>query len=218
MRKLGEKQAEFLSDATDILDKRASEPSYQHWLTGEGQDESYSYCRGCVVPEIGPRPESWMRGIGLEDSDGVALCECCGALLEYVLTDYGVMEELFHFEECPDSFDWNNADQCYELARIAHGIYENPDQERILIRVLLKGKNFPKELQRIRVKPVPLVLNMKIGTIPFGPMQIKYKRTRPAVGSRVLVRQVGPEYKWSEWQSVIIDKYNDDGFCFASRM
>lgn len=151
MRQLSEKQVDFLDNATSILEKRAVDPDYQHWLTGEGQDESYSYCVNCICPEIGPRPESWGHGIGMEESDSVAMCECCGALLSYVLTGYGVMEELFHFEETPDSFDWNNANQCYELSRVADGIDNNPEQERILIGVLLNGKNFPKELKRIRV-------------------------------------------------------------------
>lgn len=149
MRKLTEKQYEFLSDATDLLDKRESDPPHQCWLTGDGQDQGFSYCRDCLEPEIGPAVEEWDGGYSGGESDGVELCECCGCLLDYTLTNYGVSSELEHFSDF-DSFDWENADQCYELARIAHGIYENPDQERTLINVLLKGKNFPKELKQIR--------------------------------------------------------------------
>lgn len=150
MRELTEKQAEFLDAATSIIEKRATDPGYQYWMTGDGQDESYSYCRECLFPEIGPRPESCSRGIGMEESDGVELCECCGVLLDYVLTDYGITDELFHFADTPESFDWNDPDQCYEVSRVANGV-DDSDKKRLLIGILLKGQNFPAELKRIRV-------------------------------------------------------------------
>lgn len=59
-----------------------------------------------------------------------------------------------------------------------------------------------------------IVLQMKIGTQPFWNMHVRYARKPPKVGARVLVRERGTRNKW---MSVIIDKYNPDGFCFASR-
>lgn len=149
MRELSEKQADFLRLATTALRQRASDPDYQCWRIDASDDEATSYCRDCLKPEIGPAVEDWGGGYGGVESDGVEFCECCGKLLEYTLTDYGVSNELSHFAES-DLFDWNDADECYELVEVSNGICENPDQERVLINVLLKGKNFPKELKRIR--------------------------------------------------------------------
>lgn len=61
-----------------------------------------------------------------------------------------------------------------------------------------------------------IILHMKIGTIPFGPMRVKFKRKRPKVGDVVLVRPKNAE-RYAEWRSVRIDGYNDDGYCFAER-
>jgi hypothetical protein len=59
-----------------------------------------------------------------------------------------------------------------------------------------------------------VILQMKIGTKPYTNMHVKFKRKRPKIGTTVLVREHGTH---NRWMSVIIDKYNDDGFCFASR-
>jgi hypothetical protein len=61
-----------------------------------------------------------------------------------------------------------------------------------------------------------VILNMKIGTIPYGLMRVKHKR-RPKVGDLVLVRAKDAE-QYAPWMRVMIDHYNDDGHCFASRM
>lgn len=61
-----------------------------------------------------------------------------------------------------------------------------------------------------------VILQMKIGTIPYTNMRVKFKRKRPKIGERVLVREKNAD-RYAPWMSVIIDKYNDDGFCFASR-
>lgn len=150
MSNLTETQQAFLDEATRILDERESSPKYQCWRIDCTDDEGTSYCRDCLKPEIGPAVEYWGGGYSGGESDGSEVCACCGCLLDYTLTDEGVSYELDHYFETIGWFDWNDADQCYELARIAHGIYENPDQERMLINILLKGKNLPAELKRIR--------------------------------------------------------------------
>ncbi len=61
-----------------------------------------------------------------------------------------------------------------------------------------------------------IVLKMKIGTIPYGPMRVKFKRKTPKVGDIVLVRERNAE-KYAPWMSVRINGYNDDGYCFAER-
>lgn len=61
------------------------------------------------------------------------------------------------------------------------------------------------------------VLQMKIGTVPYGPMQVKYARSRPPIGKRVFVREVG-RASHIKWEQVLIEGYNSDGYCFASRI
>lgn len=59
-----------------------------------------------------------------------------------------------------------------------------------------------------------IVLRMKLGTQPVPLMRVKYARKRPVVGARVYIKPVDSPH--SKWLWVRIDKYNEDGFCFAS--
>lgn len=75
-----------------------------HWIHGD--DEGLSWCRKCAEKRIAElRAEKPSKDICLDGgydwptSDGCAHCEDCGALLVYVLTDYGAQSELAHFEE-----------------------------------------------------------------------------------------------------------------------
>lgn len=61
-----------------------------------------------------------------------------------------------------------------------------------------------------------IVLNMKIATQPYWNMRVKYARKRPPVGSRVYVKPADRPH--AKWEPVYIDKYNDDGYCFATWM
>lgn len=140
---------EFISHATRILDQRESSLEGVYWFCGEDDDEGLSYCYDCIKllkPDavIG---DDFMGGANNNESDGCETCEHCGKLLGYTLTSYGVATELEHFYS--NGFDWNNSNHCYELARVAHGIFQNNEQSRKLFQIVKKGKNLPDELKAL---------------------------------------------------------------------
>lgn len=122
-----------------MVDQRASIPPYAYFIMGPygDHDEGLDYCWDCLqghLPadlEVG---EHWGGGYVME-SDGGARCEDCGKLLDYTLTDYGVATELAHFEQSRAP-DLSNADECFQLARIAWGICDD-DTEKIKAFVAL---------------------------------------------------------------------------------
>lgn len=128
------------------LSKRESAPEHPHWFCGENDDEGLTYCYGCTQ-ELRP---SVRFGIdlcggypGYAESDGSEHCEKCGRLLSYTLTDYGVKEQLGYFLE--SGFDWNNPNDCFELARVAYGIVtSNRVQVSQLLYVVKHGRNAPE--------------------------------------------------------------------------
>lgn len=156
MRQLSIEQDDYLQALIHLLDKRESDPEHPYWFhelpDGSEADEGTSYCLDCLKKHFGPTFD-YAKHIGdyfgggypgYNESDGCECCEDCGKLLSYVLTDYGVESELTHYHEY-QCFDWNDADSCFMLARIAHGIYQNPKQERMLLGILMAGANFPTE-------------------------------------------------------------------------
>lgn len=142
---------EFLSEAIALLDERETQAEPHYWIVdGDDSDEYEDYCFDCVVkvmPQIWAEPHEHYRYGHWDESDCCVLCEECGKLLKYTLTDYGVANELEHFVEY--GFDWNNPNECAELARVAHGIYKNEEQWAKLFEVVTKGENFPDQLQAI---------------------------------------------------------------------
>lgn len=152
---------EFLYIAVRELDRREASPPYRHWLLDKnGDDMVGDFCYACAKLEldrilaIDPlSDEDDERRVIHEypetEDDGCRHCDTCGELLAYTLTNYGVTEELGNFEGA-ESWDWNNAEDCYHLACIAHGIFENPEQTHALIKVLRKGKNRPATLKSKR--------------------------------------------------------------------
>lgn len=109
-----------------FLDKREATPDRPFWFM---DDESDVYCYDCIqVLKPGAKMgEDYIGGLGNDEEDSPLHCERCGALLGYVLTDYGVDEELYHFIENPPNI--NDPDECYELARIAYGVFSD-EQKR----------------------------------------------------------------------------------------
>lgn len=138
---------EHLDALTGLLDQRAVDPDYEHFFYDDesGEEGEESYCAKCVK---GYQPGQWEAGEHYVYSypevehDYAVRCECCGSLLAYTLTDYGVDYELDGFSG--GIFDWNNPEHCFELARIAWGICDNKQQSRKLYRVLVKGANMPE--------------------------------------------------------------------------
>lgn len=118
------------------------QPPPAHWLEADCS-ESFCYehardARWIEMGNVGPTyPDTdrwWARddvqehmheGIGgymarcPGDSDSSEQCATCGCTLEYLLTDYGVDEELRHFADYPiEPGDTINGDVTYALTRI----------------------------------------------------------------------------------------------------
>lgn len=139
---------DLLDVLTAELDKREADVPATCWFfsdayEGEELDEGIDYCEDCIRKL---RPDAkWGEHFTVahnQESDGVAICDECHRLLSYTLTSYGTENELSHFEEVDSEWDWNNAEQCFELARIAHSVWT--DEQRIrLLNVLKQGKNLP---------------------------------------------------------------------------
>lgn len=110
------------------LDERASTPERPYWLI---KDHGETYCLDCIKA-MKPKAKygTFYDGGFSSESDHAEHCEGCGKLLEYTLTDYGVEQELAHFEEM--GFFWNVKDECYELARIAYGVSTHEQRKRLL--------------------------------------------------------------------------------------
>lgn len=108
------------------------EPPY--WLTGEGEDEGISYCWSCLqehLSEDARAGDDWGGGYCAE-TDSPEVCEGCGMLLDYELTDDGATEELAHFAEYPP--DLTNPEVCYALAAVADAAYSDM-AKRLLVNV-----------------------------------------------------------------------------------
>jgi hypothetical protein len=155
MRELTEKQVEFLDSAETILDARESDPEEPYWLM---DDSDEPLCFECLKSSRKPPllPLEWSEDIGdyfecfgrYNETDAPYICRECHKLLSYTLTDFGALEEL---EGMSDGyFDWADPDQCFSMARVIGALGRDPTDSRMLINVLLKGKNFPPKLKRIR--------------------------------------------------------------------
>lgn len=119
---------ERLSEIKHYLGSRAASPERPYW----GFEESELHCWDCVKTVFSDQygeTGGWDGGFACEE-DGCCRCEKCGKLLQYSLTDYGVESELAHFEEYPPN-DLSD-DMCYELERIAYGVWGNEQTQRFV--------------------------------------------------------------------------------------
>lgn len=136
---------ELLEQEIRLLDARESDPERPFWFIDYGDngvDESITYCYDCLH-EIKPDAnigEDFIGG-GYSEHDSPERCSHCGKILQYVLTDYGVQQELIGFYEY--GFDWSDPDECFELARVAHGIFKNETQSETLLKILRAGAHHP---------------------------------------------------------------------------
>lgn len=130
-----------------VLDNREAEVLGCYWLIGGKDDQGESYCLDCIR-ELKPNAEygeDYEGGMIWGESDSCEHCEECGKLLCYTLTDYGVRNELDHFVDT--GLDWRSHEECFELARIAHGIVStDEDLKGQLFDVMLEGMYPPKEV------------------------------------------------------------------------
>lgn len=134
---------EFNSQAIRLLDQREAELEMPFWFT---EDEGPTYCEDCIKV-IMPDAE-WIEdyaGGYCGESDSPEICERCGKLMQYTLTDYGVEQELYHFED--GKLDWDRPEDCYELARVAHGILKDDIMmHKRLYDIFMASENKPTDL------------------------------------------------------------------------
>lgn len=141
---MGEKYAP-LHLCSLILSQREADVEAPYYPLDELDTDGSDYCWDCIR-ELHPEwvyGQQFTGGQGYHESDSAKRCENCGKLLTYTLTDYGIREELGYFEET--SFDWSSPTQCFEMARIVNGLFED-EQRDAALKLLLCGRNLPTEL------------------------------------------------------------------------
>ncbi len=133
---------EFNSQAISLLDEREAELEMPYWMT---KDEGITHCESCIKI-IKPDAE-WIEDYGGgydNESDSTEFCERCGKMLQCTLTDYGVDQGLSSFGEF--GLDWDNAHDCYELARVAHGLLRDDEKRhKELYDIFMASVNKPAE-------------------------------------------------------------------------
>jgi hypothetical protein len=128
-----------------------------HWVSGgdEGPNYCYEHAKAEVEKLQAKDPnnaEDYSVGGGYGSSeDGLAVCDKCGKLLAYSLTDHGVGAELEHFESVRLSLVGlkNYPGTAYAVLRvISDGLYvmTNPEGETYLAHDL---KQFVRRLEAI---------------------------------------------------------------------
>lgn len=133
-------QYEWMSKQIARLDERESSPPAPYWFYEDVTEysEAESFCWAClntIMPDA-KMGEHFGGGWPCEE-DGSVVCEKCGALLEYALTEDGVLQELVYFEEY--GLDWNNANDCFQLARVASVLFREGEWWDRLFRVFQKA-------------------------------------------------------------------------------
>jgi hypothetical protein len=88
-----------------LINQRAARPGPPYWFyheAGTDYDEAYSFCKVCIRSILPDAQIGVHYGGGYcGESDSPEVCERCGALLQYTLTNEGVDAELEHFLEYP---------------------------------------------------------------------------------------------------------------------
>ena len=119
----------------EIQQRNTLETKPEHWI--DDYDGGLSYCRDCALTKIAEL-QSEHSGTDYEldggwrtEGDSLAFCESCNCPLDNGLTDYGVQQELEHFEaegfKVDSAADWRSLDELVEAA-----IYdESPYHERM---------------------------------------------------------------------------------------
>lgn len=123
------------------------DPPAVHWLNG---DSCNSYCWECAVKARGEEfdlgvpltPRRWHR-TDLEDafydgidggfdgeSDTTEACDTCGRTLSYILTDYGVDEEIAYYLESP--LTAVRDEDSYAIDRLALNVWHGSKTPQLL--------------------------------------------------------------------------------------
>jgi hypothetical protein len=127
------------SDMQRWLDEHEAELPMPYWLIGDrGGMEYLTLCFDCVkklAPDADDYGDDYDGGFDSEH-DGSEQCYECNRILSYTLTDYGVENELYKLCEAGVTADeLQNGVTCFELARIAHGVYTD-EQKRQFVNAM----------------------------------------------------------------------------------
>lgn len=121
--------------------------SHINWIGGGDGDAGPDLCERCcdaIVRQLKHQDQRDWRlggrkrrrkeflaegGYEVRESDGSSVCENCGSLLTYSLTDYGLCEEVAHFAECDMADCVRRPEVVYELTRILAAVQYTGDDE-----------------------------------------------------------------------------------------
>lgn len=126
-----------IDKAIEALEKIAAavETPYQHWLGGDDADQGQSYCRPCAEKKVAEGKGEFIDGGYQQDSDVCSHCDDCGRLLEYNLTESGVVAELEHFRLNAPSAPVS-AECAFHLVKLLEHHNDNPDVLELLPAVV----------------------------------------------------------------------------------
>lgn len=98
-------------------------------------DAGPSYCPACAEKKAAETNDRVDGGYRVMENDGCCHCDGCGALLTYTLTEYGVSEELFHFQRRRFRKPLH-PEVAYHVARLVEAAPGNPKVLKIAARAI----------------------------------------------------------------------------------
>ena len=112
------------------LDEFANlEAAAPYWIDDDDAEPGLDFCLTCAEKAAA---DSGSIGVVVacesKESDGCRHCEVCARVLDYLLTEYGVLEELSHFEENPPTAPLYK-ETAFHIARLVEGISETLDEK-----------------------------------------------------------------------------------------
>jgi hypothetical protein len=123
---------------------------YPRWISTPDGDLGTEWCTDCGYYKVRnlrrrdrKRGEDYILDGGWRtEEEHFCFCASCGTRLDVSLTDYGVREELAHYEEC--GFSTSRADDAYELGELLDAVEYRWNEE-------------PEESAEIRLRVIALV-------------------------------------------------------------
>ena len=98
------------------------------WLVHNGNEGHENYCRSCAETMAGDGDV--VVGETPSECDSCYHCDKCGRVLDYSLTEHGVLSELDHFHQYPPTAPLKNGD-AFHIARILEAVPDNPEAQRL---------------------------------------------------------------------------------------
>lgn len=108
---------------------------YLRWIITPDGDLGSEWCRDCGYYKVRnlrrhdrKRREDYILDGGWRtEEEGFKYCAGCGSRLDVCLTDYGLREELAHYEEC--GFSGQRGEDAYELSEMLSAVEYRSDRE-----------------------------------------------------------------------------------------